>query len=109
MNLLENSLKCTKHGYITVSLRLAEEQHPNSGSGEDTSFVKLIVQDTGQGMLPEYLRTRIFTPFAQENVRAAGTGLGLSIVRTLVNMLNGDINIKSILNVGTIVTVTLRK
>ena len=72
-------------------------------------LVKLTVQDTGQGISPEYLRTRVFTPFAQENANSAGAGLGLSIVRSLVNMLQGDIDIKSIVNTGTIVVVTLRK
>ncbi|KXL42328.1 MAG: hypothetical protein FE78DRAFT_497147 [Acidomyces sp. 'richmondensis'] len=106
LNLFGNSLKYTKHGYIIVSLGLAEERHPSPGSDEQISFVKLVIQDTGQGISPEYLRNRIFTPFSQENIKAAGTGLGLSIVRALVDMLNGEIDIKSILNTGTIVTVT---
>lgn len=109
LNLFGNSLKYTKHGYIIVSLGLAEERHPSPGSDEQISFVKLVIQDTGQGISPEYLRNRIFTPFSQENIKAAGTGLGLSIVRALVDMLNGEIDIKSILNTGTIVTVTFRK
>lgn len=106
MNLFGNALKYTKHGHIGVSLRV-EENH--SAEQEKPCIVKLAIQDTGQGISPEYLRTKIFTPFSQENAKAAGAGLGLSIVRAIVNMLQGEIDIKSILNMGTIVTVTLRE
>ena len=46
--------------------------------------------------------------FAQENAESAGSGLGLSMVRGIITMLQGEIDIKSIVNTGTIVTVTLR-
>lgn len=64
---------------------------------------------TGHSMSPEYLKTKLFTPFAQENAKAAGTGLGLPIVKAIVNMLHGEIDIKSIVNVGTVVVVTIRE
>ncbi|PPJ57233.1 hypothetical protein CBER1_02846 [Cercospora berteroae] len=111
MNLLSNSLKYTRHGVITISLRRMQV------AGEQTSTVKFAdktptaiqikVTDTGQGISPGYLRSKIFTPFSQENAKAAGAGLGLSIVRSIVNALSGQIDIKSIVNVGTIVLVTL--
>lgn len=111
MNLFGNSLKYTRHGYIAVSLRAQHEpcSTPDSISHGTSEIVQLVVQDTGQGISPEYLRTKIFTPFAQENTKSTGTGLGLSIVRSIVDMLGGNIDIKSILNVGTIVTVTIRE
>lgn len=114
MNLFGNSLKYTKHGHITVSLRAVDEQsqdgeHAVKFAQEQRSVIKLLVTDTGQGMSPEFLRNKVFTPFAQENAKSAGTGLGLSIVRSLVTMLKGEIDIKSIVNVGTVVVVTLRK
>ncbi|KAF2165157.1 hypothetical protein M409DRAFT_67433 [Zasmidium cellare ATCC 36951] len=112
MNLFGNSLKYTRHGHITVSLRVIGNQFCDGDQAvkfpqEQRSMVKLTVTDTGQGMSPEYLRTKIFTPFAQEDSKSAGTGLGLSIVRSLVTMLKGEIDIKSIVNVGTMVVVTL--
>ncbi|KAK4542686.1 hypothetical protein LTR36_006258 [Oleoguttula mirabilis] len=104
MNLFGNSLKYTKRGHVSVSLRLVKDH----SAGENMPcMVKLVVQDTGQGMSPDYLRTKIFTPFSQENAKAAGTGLGLSIVRRIVNILQGEIDIKSMLNMGTIATVSL--
>ena len=107
MNLFGNSLKYTKHGYVLVTLRVIRET--DTAQEDEPCLIKLTVQDTGKGISPEYLRTKIFTPFAQDNAKSAGTGLGLSIVRSIVNMLQGDIDIKSILNTGTIVGVTLRK
>lgn len=112
MNLFTNSLKYTKHGYITICLRVVNDglgTPPTSPEREKTCLVKLTVEDTGQGISPEYLRTKIFTPFSQEDAKAAGNGLGLSIVKELVDMLQGNIDIKSILNMGTIVAVILRK
>lgn len=114
MNLFGNALKYTKHGHITVSLQVGEwlsrdESQTVRSAHEQRNTVKLTVIDTGQGMSPEYLRSKVFTPFSQENAKSAGTGLGLSIVRALVTMLKGEIDIKSIVNVGTMVVVTLRK
>ncbi|EME47584.1 hypothetical protein DOTSEDRAFT_50958 [Dothistroma septosporum NZE10] len=112
MNLFGNALKYTKHGYINVSLRFVsqgsqKDQTVKFDQRDKPTLIRLTVTDTGQGISPEYLRTKIFTPFAQENAKSAGTGLGLSIVRNIVNMLQGEIDIQSILNVGTAVVVTL--
>ncbi|GIZ46402.1 hypothetical protein CKM354_000952800 [Cercospora kikuchii] len=111
MNLLSNSLKYTKHGVITISLQrmqVAEEWATSVKFAEKRPMaIEIKVTDTGQGISPEYLRSKIFTPFSQENAKAAGTGLGLSIVRSIVTALSGQIDIKSIVNVGTIVLVTL--
>lgn len=114
MNLFGNALKYTKHGHVTVSLRVGEQLPGDQGQTvrsayEQRNTIKLTVVDTGQGMSPEYLRTKIFTPFSQENAKSAGTGLVLSIVRALVTMLKGEIDIKSIVNVGTMIAVTLRE
>ncbi|KAF2216376.1 hypothetical protein CERZMDRAFT_81499 [Cercospora zeae-maydis SCOH1-5] len=111
MNLLSNSLKYTRHGAITVSLQRMQAHDKQTTavkfSDKKPTTIQIRVTDTGQGISPEYLRSKIFTPFSQENAKAAGTGLGLSIVRSIVNALSGEIDIKSILNVGTIVVVTL--
>lgn len=110
MNLYGNSLKYTKHGYITISLRVLDEREPLPSSldphpKEKPSTVRLIVTDTGRGISPVFLRTKVFSAFSQENSKSAGSGLGLSIFKTLVNQLGDEIDIKSVLNVGTIVTV----
>ena len=105
MNIFGNSLKYTEHGMILVKLSLRAPQE--IGRDETETTLVLTVRDSGRGISSHYLRTRLFTPFAQENSLAPGTGLGLSIVRSIVNMLGGTIDIKSELGQGTEVVVTL--
>ncbi|KAJ5740851.1 hypothetical protein N7493_000723 [Penicillium malachiteum] len=100
MNLLGNSIKWTKRGFVEVSLsrsrRLSDTQ----------SFIaQLTLTDTGSGIAPDFLRHKLFSPFTQEDSLAEGVGLGLSIVRLLVASLDGHINVKSELGVGTQVDV----
>jgi len=115
MNLVGNALKYTPRGWIKVSLEVR-----NTGEGGlpattvrspehdvATDMIVLTVSDTGKGISPEYLRTRLFTAFAQEDHLASGTGLGLSLVRSILKMLNGDINISSTPGSGTKVVVTV--
>ncbi|KAK0618709.1 Autoinducer 2 sensor kinase/phosphatase LuxQ [Lasiodiplodia hormozganensis] len=113
MNLFGNAIKYTRNGFIRVSLSakdIKDTPSQNTNGTQDlpaTSIVTLTISDSGQGISPEYLRTKLFTPFAQENPINPGTGLGLSLVRSIVDMLNGEINIRSALGVGTDVVVTL--
>ncbi|OCK80226.1 hypothetical protein K432DRAFT_353414 [Lepidopterella palustris CBS 459.81] len=111
MNLFGNSLKYTKRGYIKVKLDAKDAEKKtganNSQNRDVSTYVTLTVTDTGQGISPEYMRNKLFTPFAQESSLNPGTGLGLSLVKGIVNMLNGEISIRSTLGVGTEVTVTL--
>ena len=106
MNLLGNSLKYTEKGRIVVKLSLVDGE-PSQGTTRSTKILVLRVIDTGKGISPEYLKTRLFTPFAQENALAPGTGLGLSIVKSITTMLGGAIEVRSQLNKGTEVKVTI--
>ena len=108
MNIFGNALKYTRKGFIKVQLTAEgpEERDQTANHSRDT-LIKLQVTDTGQGMSANFLRTKLFLPFSQENTLSSGTGLGLSLVRSLVNMLNGDITIQSTKDVGTQVTVVL--
>ncbi|EXJ66842.1 uncharacterized protein A1O5_10037 [Cladophialophora psammophila CBS 110553] len=101
MNLTGNAIKYTSRGTIKVRLRLQSSQE------KDSDVMVLTVADTGQGISQEFLSTKLFVPFAQENALAPGTGLGLSIVRSIVLMLGGSIDVKSKLNEGTTVEVVL--
>jgi signal transduction histidine kinase/CheY-like chemotaxis protein len=102
MNLTGNAIKYTNQGSINVRLQLLDAQ--DDGSGES---MVLTVADTGKGISQEFLNSKLFVPFAQENALAPGTGLGLSIVRSIVLMLGGTIDVKSKLQEGTTVEVTL--
>ncbi|CZS95515.1 related to nik-1 protein (Os-1p protein) [Rhynchosporium agropyri] len=113
MNLLGNALKYTSHGYVKITLsttNMDDYQAGSSSAGTDgvpRSMVSLTVQDTGRGISPEFLRSKLFMPFAQENSVSSGTGLGLSIVRKIVSLLEGEITIDSEVGRGTRVRVTL--
>ncbi|PBP27534.1 hsp90-like protein [Diplocarpon rosae] len=115
MNLLGNALKYTSHGYVKISLSATDMDGfsiapEGSSAGSDhvpRSMIQLIVEDTGRGISPDFLRSKLFMPFAQENSLSSGTGLGLSIVRKIVSLLEGDITIDSEVGRGTRVKVTL--
>lgn len=102
MNLLGNALKYTNDGYIAVNLRAIQSMYDASKTD-----ITLTFKDTGKGMSLEYQRTRLFSPFSQEDPFADGTGLGLSIVRQIVDSLGGHIDIQSKKNHGTTVEVHL--
>jgi two-component system phosphate regulon sensor histidine kinase PhoR len=98
VNLLDNALKYTEKGGVTVSLKSKE--------GE----VIIGVQDTGMGIAAEHL-PRIFERFYTVNKarsrKLGGTGLGLSIVKHIVLLHGGTILVKSDIGLGTTFTVTL--
>ncbi|KAL5341061.1 hypothetical protein BJX70DRAFT_74362 [Aspergillus crustosus] len=96
MNILGNSLKWTKTGFVEVSLsKVRRKRDPLH------VFALLSVTDTGCGIAADFLRHNLFSPFAQENALSEGLGLGLSIVRQLVASLDGHLNVRSEPGVGT--------
>ncbi|KAL6234381.1 hypothetical protein BDW75DRAFT_241194 [Aspergillus navahoensis] len=96
MNLLGNSLKWTKAGFVEVSLtKVRRKRDPLH------IFALLSVTDTGAGISPDFLRHNVFSPFSQENALSEGLGLGLSTVRRLVGSLDGHLNVRSEVGVGT--------
>ncbi|KAH7119644.1 hypothetical protein B0J11DRAFT_534236 [Dendryphion nanum] len=101
MNLLGNALKYTKSGFIQVTLS-------QESSSSDSCAFTLKVEDSGKGMSDEYQQSRLYAPFSQEDPFSTGTGLGLSIVKQIVDSLHGEIKVKSTLEVGTSILVSLR-
>lgn len=98
MNILGNSLKYTASGCIRVRLNLATTTGP---SDESSDTIHLSISDTGRGISKEFLRKRLFTPFNQEDHLSSGCGLGLSIVKSLVDTLNGHLEVRSEQGVST--------
>jgi len=88
MNLLNNAIKFTPQG--TVTLR-SEIRPAADGAGP---FIELAVADTGIGIKPEDL-AELFVPFRQVDTGLArqheGTGLGLAICRRLLSLMGGEI------------------
>jgi hypothetical protein len=104
-NMLEgNALKYTSRGYVKIKLEATEMgdlQPVGSTESIPRACVTLTITDTGKGISSDFIRSKLFTPFAQENSLSSGTGLGLSIVRSIVALLEGEIAIKSELGRGT--------
>lgn len=103
-NILENAIKYTKAG---------GQIHWNSELVERTAnqlICKYTISDTGVGINKDYL-SHIFEPFSQETESARtkyqGIGLGLSITKSLIEQMQGTINISSEVGLGTTVTITL--
>lgn len=76
------------------------------------SMFTFTIKDNGMGMSEEFL-DRIFEPFVQEDDTSArtkytGSGLGMSIVKQLVDLMKGNLVIKSKENVGTEMVVSLK-
>ena len=99
LNLVNNGIKFTEHG--TVHVRLFSPYQNRWG---------IEVSDTGAG-IPESEIPYIFDTFRQVEGTATrvhgGFGLGLSIVKQLVHLMNGDIDVKSKVDVGSLFTITL--
>lgn len=102
-NLLSNAVKFTSEGGITLTASFVPKGDP-AFSG---NHLKLSVIDTGKGMEPGD-RERIFQEFTRLPGAQGeeGFGLGLSIVRMLVQLLEGCIEVDSVLGKGS--TFTLR-
>ena len=104
LNLLTNAVKYTPEGG-TVSVGEEILDPPVK-----TCTRRIIVEDTGIGMSPEFL-TKLYEPFAQEHRPEAGnvggTGLGLSIVKRIVDLMNGFIEVQSSVGKGTRFEVSL--
>lgn len=88
-NLLNNAVKFTPKGTITIGYRLIPD------------FVELYVRDTGIG-IPKDKVDKIFNRFMKVDDFAPGTGLGLSICKTIVERLGGDISVVSEEGVGSL-------
>ena len=105
VNIMGNSVKFTPEGG-TVSLRIKELPSRVKGSG----CYEFTFSDTGCGMSEDFVKT-VFEPFTRANdsrvTKVEGTGLGMSIVRSVVNLMNGTIDVKSKLGEGTTFTVTV--
>lgn len=102
-NLVGNALKYCKSGHIIVKLELTDQAPDET----DHETMLLTVEDTGCGISQKFMSSRLFLPFAQENSLAPGTGLGLSIVHSIITMLGGTINVRSVVGQGTTMQVFL--
>jgi two-component system phosphate regulon sensor histidine kinase PhoR len=98
-NLIENAIRYTPAGSVTVSARRADDE------------VVIAVRDTGIGIAPEHLG-RIFERFYRADPSRSradgGTGLGLAIVRHLVEAHGGRVGAESVPGSGTTIYIRMR-
>ena len=104
-NLLSNAVKFTPEGgSIDLDARAAQEEN-----GFFT--IQIDVKDSGIGITPEQ-QSRLFSPFAQADGSTSrkfgGTGLGLAISRNIIEMMGGNIWMKSAPDKGTTFSFTVR-
>ena len=99
-NIIDNAIKFTHEGYVTISVR----------DVPDKRSVELIVRDTGMGISRDVLPL-IFDKFHQadssEKRDHEGMGLGLYIAKKFAGMLHGKITVESHLGTGSEFTVTI--
>jgi len=98
INLLNNAVKFTEYGRVTLSVEIAKR------------VLRISVADTGIGIRPEDLR-KLFQPFRQIDTGMTrsydGTGLGLAICQRLAELLGGEVRVESEWGKGSTFTVLL--
>lgn len=88
LNLIKNAVKFTQFGHVNVVIDFDKEKQ----------ILFFEVQDSGIG-IPEDKQKQIFADYYQVDAsttrRFGGTGLGLSICKNLVNLMKGNLNVKT--------------
>lgn len=96
LNLINNALKFTKNGVVTVIANLDSIE-------DKKATIYFEITDTGIG-IPEDKLLSVFDSFSQGSIEVnrkyGGTGLGLTIVKKLTKILGGQINLKSTVGKG---------
>jgi signal transduction histidine kinase/DNA-binding response OmpR family regulator len=101
-NLISNAMKYSEKGKI--SIRLCNITTDNK------KYTEITVSDTGRGIHPEAL-PRIFDRYYQErkSFQKSGTGIGLALVQNLVKLHHGQIEVSSVLGLGSCFTFRIGK
>ncbi|WP_158972799.1 response regulator [Paraglaciecola sp. L3A3] len=100
INLCGNAIKFTEKGSVDVTISMVKNHH-----SEQHSIVNFKISDTGVGM-DENEAKNLFKKFSQADTsttrKFGGTGLGLAISQKLCHTMNGDIQVESIKDKGSV-------
>lgn len=103
LNLAGNALKFTEKGEVDICCGVEQ-------LSDNADIVRITVKDTGIGIDENYQK-QLFQKFHQEDAtisrRFGGSGLGMVITKELVDLMNGDISVKSKKNEGTEIVVSI--
>ena len=103
INVLNNAVKYTTEGSVTLSIQCRRQEH-------GCAQIVYSVADTGMGIKKEnipYLFSAFKRVDEEKNRHIEGTGLGLSIVKQLVELMGGDISVNSVYTKGTTFIITI--
>ena len=104
VNLIANAIKFTERGEIKIDIASVEQN-------DDNAVISVAVSDTGIG-IPEAGIDNIFREFQQADSSTTrqygGTGLGLAISAKLVELMGGEISVKSNVGTGSVFQFTAR-
>lgn len=102
LNLLTNSVKYTKEGYIEFKVSSVQK--------DDVCRLIISVEDSGIGIKQENI-DKLFSKFErfdlEKNITIEGTGLGLAITKRLVELMNGRIVVQSVYGKGSRFTIAV--
>ncbi len=107
-NFVSNAIKFTEKGSIRIECSICQDLEEYISILSDTVPLRITVSDTGIGFSKEQEKN-LFKPFAQADAsitrRFGGTGLGLSISKHIVELMHGQLFVKSEVNKGTTFTI----
>ena len=94
-NLLDNAIKYTETGKVELSVQLNQKR-------ANKANIRFEISDTGRGIPEEQLES-IFKSFTQiyDSDKEKGSGLGLSIVEGLLELMDSEIRVTSVIDKGT--------
>ncbi|AUC61994.1 ammonia channel / histidine kinase / response regulator [Cyanobacterium sp. HL-69] len=112
INIINNAIKFTEEGGVKITVKVVNTNHVNQSMFyDDVDYqdypnvrIDFAIEDSGIGIAEKDI-SKVFDAFIQTEVgrnSQEGTGLGLSISRKFVQLMGGDINLRSILGKGTI-------
>ena len=105
-NLAINALQAmeSKGGRLTITLETMSAGDRKQLTAGEYALIRFA--DTGQGM-DKKTAENMFEPFFTARHNGSGTGLGLSLVYDIISDLEGDINVSSVVNEGTVVEILI--